>query len=113
MPSIFQRDDDGLIAEHDPGARLDYAIPTWIEGETFSSVMWSIVGAGSPGPLLEDDQINSVAVTKGGIEYAIGELASVFVSGVAEGDTVVVTCRGTFSGGQVDERSFRLFGVQR
>lgn len=109
MKSEFKRDKDGFYALHDPGADIDYSWPSWIEGATFVSVTWSITGSGT----LHGAQINSAPVSVGGVDYAAGEVASVFVTGLTAGITYTVTARATFSGAQVDERSFRLVCVDR
>lgn len=108
MSSIFRLGDDGYYANADPNSDLDYGITCWMEGETFSSASWSISPSGSPGPVLHDSEINAAAVTIDGTEYAIGKVASVWVSGPIAGETYTVTLEAVFSGGGRDRRSFQL-----
>lgn len=108
MKNLIHSGQRGFYAYQDPDAQANWSVASWIEGATFVSVQWLIEPDDSPGPELYDDDINSEAVRIGGRNFGIGELASVFVRNLDEGETYVVTCRGTFSDGQVDDRSFRL-----
>lgn len=104
MTTLFKRDVNGFYAYQDPDADLDYSVSSWIEGATFVTVNWTITGTGS----VHSAQINSQAVTVDEVDYDVGELASVFVSSLTAGETYTVNAHATFSGGQTDDRSFRL-----
>lgn len=106
MTTLFRRNEQGLYAFQDPAADLDYAIPCWIEDATFVAVSWAITGA--PSGVVHSPQINGDVVTVDEVAYAAATLASVFVTGLASGTTYTVTAHAVFSGGQTDERSFRL-----
>jgi len=105
MPSSFLVDDLGNYVLADPQSDLDYSITCWIEGVIFVSAIWTITPAG---PTVHDPSINGSPVTIDGIQYATGKVATAWITGLELGKEYVVTVEGTFSGGQVDQRSFRI-----
>ena len=113
MPSIFQRNAAGFWAYADPDSDIDYGVTCWAEDETFASATWEIDPGGSPGPALHDDTINAAPVTIEGETYAIGKVASVWVSGMTAGQTYTITLHAVFSGGGRDDRSFQLICRER
>lgn len=108
MTSIFKRNQDGLYAYHDPAGDLIYGVASWIEGQTFVSAQWSITDAGSPSPNLHSGQINGATVTVDDVDYAAGEIASIWITGLTLNQTYTVRVNGLFSSGERDQRSFRL-----
>jgi hypothetical protein len=88
----------------DPDSDMDYSISCWVAGVIFTNVVWSIspnvVGA------LYNQTINNAPVTIDGVDYASGKIATSWIKGLTSGIDYTVTVHATFSGGQVDDRSF-------
>ena len=113
MPSIFRRNAAGVYyTTHDPDADLIYGITSWIEGRTFATALgactWAITESGSPSPNLHNPVINAVPVVLDGVTYAIGEVATTWVTGLIAGVTYTLTLHATVDDGQRDDRSVSL-----
>lgn len=95
----------------DPDSVMDYSVATWVEGATFSTVVWTldpaIAGA------IYNESINGAQQTVDGTTYEIGELATAWIRYIPAGARHKVTLRATFSGGQIDDRSFYVRGREK
>lgn len=109
MTSIFRRNMNGLFAYTDPAGNLIWSVASWIENATFVTARWLIDDVGSPSPAMTGPQINAATVTVDEVDYAAGEIASTFISGLSLGRDYVVTIDATFSTGERDVRRFTLY----
>jgi len=111
MSSAFLHDELGPYILADPVSDLDYSVTSWIDGLTFSNVVWELlpVVAGA----LHDPSINVAPVVLDGFTYAIGEVATTWVKNLVAGTTYNLTAHATFNGNRVDDRSFRIKCVER
>jgi hypothetical protein len=98
----FRYDALGPWIEKDPNAALDYGVNwgvpfnSWLGEETIASVAWTVAAGLTQGAASNSDTV-----------------AKVRLSGGTAGETYAVTCRVTTSGGQIDERTFRIVVRER
>jgi hypothetical protein len=107
MPSAFRIDKDGVpIIDADPDSELDYSITSWLEGLLFTGVDWELSPEVADVPY--NDSINADAVTIDGVEYAAGEVATVWLKDLSAGQTYTLRCRATFTGSRIDDRTIKI-----
>lgn len=77
----------------DPDSILDYSIDwsNWLEGDTLQSVDWFL-----PAGITKENQSNTTTV------------ATVWLSGGADGNVYNIVCRIVTAGGRTDEVTIRL-----
>ena len=107
MPSLFKLDrKKRAVVPADPGSDLDYSVNSWLEGLLFTDAEWSIEPPVAGG--LHTPSINSNPVVIDGVTYQPGELATIWITNLVDGQDYVVTVHGTFAGNRIDERSFTV-----
>lgn len=106
MPSQFVKNDLGEdLIDVDPHSDQDYSITSWMEGLIFTAIDWEVAPTG---PVLYNSQINAAPLTIGGVVYAIGKVASIWIKTLEAGKEYRVTLKATFTGNRKDDKSFIL-----